>query len=242
MATRFVSRIFWFFLGLALLALALGWAIRENNPLVIGGRAWQQSLESLEGMSAEFFRQLNLAPEIQVDSRTVVEGRREILEIATAEAVMRQNYSFVHTHFGSSKKLELEGELAVKAGFSLSDHPFTINIQPGQKRIQLHLPPARILSVETINVRIVEEKQGFWNFLTPTERSHAYNELVRLTREASARGDLPRLATANLQEQVESVLKSVYPDFEVTLVEESGGGNSWESASSPSQNDGKPAR
>jgi hypothetical protein len=87
---------------------------------------------------------------------------------------------------GSTKRLRLRGTFAAKAGFDLQGN-LRVEIDPQDLRVQIVLPPPRVLGVEMLSYK-AEEEDGFWNKLNPQEREEAVNALLTSAR-ATAEAD-----------------------------------------------------
>jgi Protein of unknown function (DUF4230) len=176
----------------------------ENSP-----RALAQS-------TAEGIRQaLGFTPSVSVNGLTVIEQTLPILELATAEQTLFKEYSWSHTFLGSTKTLMLRGEFVIKAGFDVHEE-FAFNIDQAnanrseqQPRIVIRLPKAKILSLEMKTYKVERDESGFWNGITPDDRTRAVAALqadARLSAEQSgilqkAREMLEQKIRASVQER-----------------------------------------
>lgn len=168
---------------LVVLALCLAWLMRSCARMpgeavrAAGEPAVELGRRIVDGLS----RRLPLRPEVRIGRETVLAAETALAELATVRREFAHEYLWEHQWLGSTKRLRLRGNFAAKAGFDLHGN-FRIGIDPQSLRVQVVLPPPRVLGVEMLSYQ-AEEEDGFWNKLHPGEREEAVNALL-----ASARG------------------------------------------------------
>ncbi|MEK7952631.1 DUF4230 domain-containing protein [Luteolibacter soli] len=119
-------------------------------------------------------------------STHIVEGRAEILEkseiteLALVEMKMSttrtfENETFVLKYFsGGKKRLIIQGEYRVTAGYKLEPG---VSLRMDGNTPVAKFPKPEILSVELIDYQPLSEESGWWNGITPEDRSQLLREL-----------------------------------------------------------------
>jgi hypothetical protein len=155
-------------------------------------------------------RRLQLRPEVRVGRETVLAAETALAELATVRREFAHEYTWEHQWLGSTKRLRLRGTFAAKAGFDLQGN-LRVEIDPQDLRVQVVLPPPRVLGVEMLSYK-AEEEDGFWNKLNPQEREEAVNALLTSARAAAE-------ADTGLRDEAQRML-----EFQIAeTVAESGG-------------------
>jgi hypothetical protein len=155
-------------------------------------------------------RRLQLRPEVRVGRETVLAAETALAELATVRREFAHEYTWEHQWLGSTKRLRLRGTFAAKAGFDLHGN-LRVEIDPQDLRVQIVLPPPRVLGVEMLSYK-AEEEDGFWNKLNPQEREEAVNALLASARAAAE-------ADTGLRDEAQRML-----EFQIAeTVAESGG-------------------
>ena len=167
------------------LTLCVAWLMRScaRMPGEAARAAGEPAVELGRRIVDGLSRRLQLRPEVRVGSETVLAGDTAVAEVATVRREFAHEYIWEHQWLGSTKRLRLRGNFAAKAGFDLNDN-FRIEIDPQTLRVQVALPPPRLLGVEMISYK-AEEEDGYWNKLNPQERGEAVNALLVSARAAA---------------------------------------------------------
>jgi len=201
---------------LVVLTLCVAWLMRScaRMPGEAARAAGEPAVELGRRIVDGLSRRLQLRPEVRVGRETVLAGDTAVAEVATVRREFAHEYIWEHQWLGSTKRLRLRGNFAAKAGFDLDDN-FRIEIDPQTLRVQVTLPPPRVLGVEMISYK-AEEEDGYWNKLNPQEREEAVNALLASARAAAE-------ADSTLREEAQRML-----EFQIAeAVAESGG--QWDS-------------
>jgi hypothetical protein len=173
---------------LVVLTLCLTWLMRScaRMPGEAARAAGEPAVELGRRIVDGLSRRLQLRPEVRVGRETVLAAETALAELATVRREFAHEYTWEHQWLGSTKRLRLRGTFAAKAGFDLQGN-LRVEIDPQDLRVQVVLPPPRVLGVEMLSYK-AEEEDGFWNKLNPQEREEAVNALLTSAR-ATAEAD-----------------------------------------------------
>lgn len=182
---------------------------RAGRGVVDVGREGGDALLDLgEDLAQRLADGLGVTPKVTVRSDVLVEQSREVLELATVERIVRVEHVYAHTWLGSTKEMRLRGDFRAKAGFDLAKG-FEIDLDeiPDQERprITVHLPEPEILSLEMLELR-VEEDEGIWNRIQPSERQQSVRDLQRLARLELERAGILEQAQASFERQIQHAI------------------------------------
>jgi hypothetical protein len=197
---------------LVVLTLCLAWLMRScaRMPGEAARAAGEPAVELGRRIVDGLSRRLQLRPEVRVGRETVLAAETALAELATVRREFAHEYTWEHQWLGSTKRLRLRGTFAAKAGFDLHGN-LRVEIDPQDLRVQVVLPPPRVLGVEMLSYK-AEEEDGFWNKLNPQEREEAVNALLTSARAAAE-------ADTGLRDEAQRML-----EFQIAeTVAESGG-------------------
>jgi hypothetical protein len=197
---------------LVVLTLCLAWLMRScaRMPGEAARAAGEPAVELGRRIVDGLSRRLQLRPEVRVGRETVLAAETALAELATVRREFAHEYTWEHQWLGSTKRLRLRGTFAAKAGFDLQGN-LRVEIDPQDLRVQVVLPPPRVLGVEMLSYK-AEEEDGFWNKLNPQEREEAVNALLTSARAAAE-------ADTGLRDEAQRML-----EFQIAeTVAESGG-------------------
>ena len=178
----------------------------------MGGERNAQNLA--KSASLAFQQRMGLTPSVSINGLTVIEQAQPTLELATVEQTIFREYSWSHTFLGSTKTLLLRGEFVVKAGFDLRQE-FNLNIDverasshEPELRITATLPRAKILSVEMKTYKVEKDENGFWNRITPEDRTSAVAALQSDARAAAEGAGITQKAGEMLRKNLREIAAS----------------------------------
>lgn len=195
---------------LVVLTLCAAWLMRScaRMPGEAARAAGEPAVELARRIADGVARRLQFRPEVRIGRETVLQAQTPILELATVRREFAHQYEWEHQWLGSTKRLQLRGTFAAKAGFDLA-RDFYLELDPRDSRVVLVWPEPEVLGVEMLSYE-AEETEGFWNKLSAEERTAAVNALLESAREsASHHGDLTTEAQRLLERQVgEAVAES----------------------------------
>ena len=165
-----------------------------------------------------FMATTQIQPKVTINNRVVFEQVSPALELAVVERPTLVEREFNATFLGSAKRVRLRGEFLVKAGFDLRQ-PFSARLDRSDAKatagsgsepavVQVSMPPARILGVESRKVEVLELTNGLWNRVNAGELEKEINALAEQAREKALQANLVRDAenalTAQLRERLGS--------------------------------------
>jgi len=142
-------------IGWGLVVIALAFAVAVGVAL-------------LRGATGAFGR-FGQSAEPQITQQIVLERLRDVAKLVATEMTLRDVVVYEQTRFGSTKKVLLVVTGRVAAGIDL-EHGADVRIDSAAKLITVTLPPARILSVDVLDVTTYDERAGLWNPFAPEDR------------------------------------------------------------------------
>ena len=127
----------------------------------------------------------------RADAAPVVSAIRKIAHLATVEAqisdVLRfeEIKSFLIFDFPKTATIRMRGKAI--AGFDLESSDFRVRTDDGNRRIEIDLPPPRILAIDP-RLEWFDEKSGLFNPITPEDRTRwmlwARGQLARAAKQS----------------------------------------------------------
>jgi hypothetical protein len=119
----------------------------------------------------------------RVTQEVVVEQVRSVARLVASEATLRDVVTYEQTRYYATKRALLVVTGRVSAGFVLDgagtpDGGAEVRVDTAARRIAVTLPPARVLSVEVLDVRTYDEQAGLLNRFRPEDR----DQIQRLVR------------------------------------------------------------
>jgi hypothetical protein len=154
---------------------------------------------------------VNFRPKVTTGGVTVVEASREIAELSTIEKTFEHTYTYESTWLGSTKRIKITGTFVAKAGYDLTK-PFAIDVSADRMTIRATLPPAQLNSLEQTSVTAMDDQHGWWNKISPEERTAAVNALLRDAKKSIQTTRLLEEADAALLNQVEKAVRKSAPE------------------------------
>ncbi|RYD47102.1 MAG: DUF4230 domain-containing protein [Verrucomicrobiaceae bacterium] len=148
-------------------------------------------------------------------STHIVEGRAEILEkseiteLALVEMKMSatrtfENETYVLKYFsGGKKRLIVRGEYRVTAGYKLDPG---VSLRMDGKVPVARFPAAQILSVELIDYQPLSEESGWWNGITPEDRSQVLRELRQQMKVEAQKSGVLDMVESTLRTRLKDLL------------------------------------
>jgi hypothetical protein len=144
----------------------------------------------------------------RVTQELVVEQVRSVARLVASEATLRDVVTYEQTRYWATKRALLVVTGRVGAGFVLDgagtpDGGVDVRVDTAAKRIAVSLPPARVLSVEVLDVKTYDERAGLLNRFEPEDRDRIQRlvreRLERAGPEAGLLGQAERSATGILR-------------------------------------------
>ena len=124
--------------------------------------------------------------EPEVTQQVVVQRLREVAKLVATEMTLRDVVIYEQEHLLSTKRVLLVVTGRVSAGIDLKGNDAEVRIDSAARRISIALQPARVISVEVLNVTTYDERAGLLNPFTPEDRD-VIQRRIRSQLEESAR-------------------------------------------------------
>ena len=153
---------------------------------------------------------IHFRPKITIGQKSVVEASKELAEISLVEKSFEHAYIWEHTWLGSTKRIKLKGHFIAKAGYDLTK-PFSIDISEDGMTIRTTMPPAKINSLEQIDIDVLQDENGIWNKITAQERQNAMNAFLADAKKALYQTSLLADADAALMTSLEKIFRKDAP-------------------------------
>ncbi len=173
------------------------------------GRTARGALEAVESI-------LHVTPTVTISSYVARQKTTDIMELATVSKEFPQQYTLEHTFMGSTKRLVLRGDYAVKAGFDLRDR-FVVQIDQKTGVIFADFPSPKVLSVEMNRYAVLEDQDGWWNTLTPQDRESAVNAMNATARQSALEMNLLPEARESVTKRLQQWAADNHTKWEVTF-------------------------
>ncbi len=186
--------------------LAAAWTVRWfviETPATAAERAVGIAKE----VGAEIRDAMQFEPTVMVDNRTIVKQDVTVAKLVTVERPLTETHSYEHRWLGSTKRIVVEGDFIIRAGFDLSK-PFVIRVDPDSGTVAATLPPAEVIGIDLVDVRILVDEDGWINQLTRADRENAIDTLRDRAVLHAADSDLLIQARASAEARLESILAS----------------------------------
>ena len=141
-------------------------------------------------------------PRIVVNQHVVIEQASPVLELAVLQREISVERETENTWLESTKKLRIRGTYRVKAGYDLRQ-PFEVRIDDRQPpTVTVHLPKAKVLSVELEKLDALTVDNGLWNKVQPEEFQVEVNGLNMDARRQALTDGLAAEAEKMLSDQL----------------------------------------
>jgi hypothetical protein len=131
--------------------------------------------------------------ETTVTHGVVVEQTRAVAKLVSSETSVRDVVVYQNRRLGSTKRSLVVVTGKVLAGIDF-DEGTRVDVDHSARRIEIVLPPAKVLGVEVTQLRTYDERSGLWNPFRPEDRDTIYH-LAR-TQLIEAAGELGLTAHA----------------------------------------------
>jgi hypothetical protein len=136
--------------------------------------------------------------EARAEELVVVEGVRKVCKLATIEVTLadyarRTVPKTIDLPFTNEPEAFLFYSGVVTAGFDVCDEPTHLDVDHAAHVVHLALPPPRVLSLDMKRFETINERTGFLNAISPSDRNGWFQEARDgLTKAALAQGILPK--------------------------------------------------
>jgi hypothetical protein len=137
----------------------------------------------------------------------VAERLQSVAQLVTSETTVRDVVTYENRRLGSTKRSLVVATARVTAGFDLLPPP-EVRIDSAQRRVEIELPPARVLGIDVTELKTYDEQSGLWNPFRPGDRDAIFREARRqLGRSAEDLG-LAKHAEESAQALLEGLFKA----------------------------------
>lgn len=152
---------------------------------------------------------LRPAPRTDIDATTIVSRIRRIARLATVETHEAQIVKVDATQpvfylFESRKDAVILVKGRVLAGVDLEKARIDLREGPTGRILRVRLPPAEILAVDP-EVEFWEERQGWWNAITPADRTAWLRHAKKELEKAAIAGGALKLADEHARALVDAI-------------------------------------
>lgn len=188
------------------LLLAVAWIVRWfviETPATAAERAVGIARE----VGADIRDAMQFEPTVLVNNQTVVQQDASVAKLVTVERPITERHSYEHRWLGSTKRIVVEGDFTLRAGFDLAK-PFVIRVDPETGGVEATLPPAEIVGIDSTDLRILVDDDGWINQLTKEDREAAIETLRDRAMLHATDSDLLKEARIAAEARLESVLAS----------------------------------
>jgi len=148
----------------------------------------------------------NFTPQVRINETVVIEQTTPILEVATVSRRVFIDHSWQQTWMGSTKTIQIQGFFLAKAGFDLRE-PFRFDIEKNARRVVAWVPPAKLLSLEMQEYKILKDEAGWWNSITSQDREEAVREMRAQAIEKATHSGLLEESTASVEARVRELVQ-----------------------------------
>jgi len=157
--------------------------------------------------TAEGIRQVfDFTPQVRIDQTIVIEQTTPILEVATVSREMFVEHAWRQTWMGSTKTIQIQGVFTAKAGFDLRE-PFRIDIEKRPLHVVAWVPPAKLLSIDMKEYRILKDEDGWWNSVTPKDREEAVRQVRADALAKATQSGLLHEAQASIEARIREIVE-----------------------------------
>lgn len=183
-----------------------GYFFLTKAPVQVAGEAYQLAKKIAEDIDRVF----HFRPTVTLGGTMFVESSRSIAELSTVEKRFESSYDWKSTWMGSEKIIHLEGIFLAKAGYDLTK-PFAMDVANDSKTIKLTLPPAKLNSVEPVDIKKFSVEHGYVNWVSEEEKQNALNAFLAKTKEDILATGILADADAALVKQITEIIQRNAP-------------------------------
>ncbi|MGC3991372.1 MAG: DUF4230 domain-containing protein [Chthoniobacteraceae bacterium] len=159
---------------------------------------------------------LQITPEVKTSSEVWPQQSQGGLQLATVTNEFPVEYTFEHSYLGSTKRLKLRGLFKVKAGFDLQDR-FSITVTENGRKVIADFPAPQVLSVEMEKYEVLDDENGWWNYLTQENQQETVAAMQAEARRAAESGTILPDAEKSLRTQFQALGQSRGMEWQVNF-------------------------
>lgn len=245
-----MNKILSFFIGLSLLALAIGFVIylnmarpAEQGAAAVGKFAGQSVDKAAElgehgiDRAADAFRAI-FQSQVNITASSTVCDATPIAELAVLRRNIHEIVDYSRTELGSKKRIIAEQTFVAKIGFDLAAK-FSATYDASNRVITVTLPEPKVLSLEASNPapKYFLVESGMFNRITTEDHQQI---LLQLKEQAQHSADAT-LAIGDAKRMIETRFHDLFEPFKVKVVVVFSSGRQIlpEQTAEKSKNDGK---
>lgn len=143
--------------------------------------------------------------ETKVTHEVIVSQMRAVAKLVSSEATVRDVVVYENTWYGSTKRSLVVVTGKLMAGIDLGDSP-QVEIDHDRKKINITIPPAKLIGVEIAEMRTYDERGGLWNPFRPEDRDAIQRQARAQLSAAGRNTDLLRHANESAAEMLRLLL------------------------------------
>lgn len=167
----------------------------------------------------------NFTPQVSVKNTVIFEEHAAILEVAVLSQRIVHDYEYSNTWIGSTKELHLRGVYLAKYGFDLKKQDFMIHISEDDSstdqtyNLTFNIPDPLLLSFETENYRVIEDRDGWWNQFDEIERETAVNTMRNEARRKALSMGYRNKVRDSLESQLKLMVETLPLDIQIGAIQ-----------------------
>lgn len=159
-----------------------------------------------EGLARVMRDTFNLQPRVTIAGETRIDGPQVARELVVVKQSLERGHEWSSQRLWSTKKIAMSARFTVSVGFDLTQ-PIVIEVGGDGRTARVTLPEPRILAVQIDALNPAREEGGWWNRITPEDRSVVQQEMQRLVEQDASEGGLLDQADAELRRVLEAEMQ-----------------------------------
>jgi hypothetical protein len=183
-----------------LLALVLIVLIIAGTVVYLYERMESWPQRAAQQVRSVFGELAHLQPRVSVRDRVFFEQAADVLELAVVSRQTQVEHESEQEWLRSKKRIKLRGVYRVRAGFDLTQ-PFSVRVED-DRRLRVEVPPAKILSVEQVDMEVLAYEHGLWNKIQPAELEAELRQLPLLARSKASEAGMQKEAVEMFARQL----------------------------------------
>ncbi len=196
--------------------------ILVSATLCVVGVSWfagRQVQRTAEGAVDLVKSVMNVTPEVTVTSFVGRQKTAEALELASVTKQFPIEHTYTNKQLASEKRLQLQGNYTVKAGFNLKDR-FSVLIDKDTGEVHADFPPPTILSIQLDDYKVSRDENGWWNRLGSEDHATAVNAMNEQARKQAIDLEVLQNARDLLRKQLLELAQKANQHWTITFRDE----------------------
>lgn len=154
--------------------------------------------------------------ETSVSHDVVVSQLRAVAKLVSSEATVRDVVTYENTWYGSTKRSLVVVTGRLTAGIDLGDSS-EVKIDHKAKKINILIPPAKLMGVEVLDMKTYDERGGLWNPFRPSDRDAIQRQVRAQLSAAGQQTELLRHANTSAVQMLQLLLAKDGYTVDVTI-------------------------